>query len=412
MAIIFGLKMPVFYLMLIGKNFSLASIGILAAATTVSALIFEVPFGSLADKLGRKKVFILGELITVFAAFGFWLLQAFEWIFVVMILNGLSKALVSGSLDALFVEQFNKVTTDSERSQYVKYQSIILSYSAIGLGISTILAGFIPLWFQSVSENTSYINFYDMNFIIMGVLTIFHIGLTYFVIEESVIIQKHTEKEQKRGVFNKMKDFIGKAFSSIKNTPILLLLFLLQFIFGATFMSLDNFWQPKLALLVDISSDIWLFGLLSSLSFFTMAIGQRLSSKVLQRFSYNYKWMLLSVQLLMGISFICLAMIGQVYLFFLFYMMMLLCSGLSMAPILAIFHENVKEEQRSTMLSVRSLFNQLGATLGALLGGFIAAKFGIEWAWTFIAYILVFSVIIYLFPAMEKTTQILHNKNS
>lgn len=410
MAIIFGLKMPVFYLMLLGKDFTLFNVGLLAATTTISAIIFEVPFGSLADKIGRKKVFLLGELVAVFAAFGFWLLQSFEWIFVVMILNGLSKALVSGSLDALFVEQFNAVAIEKERTQYVKHQSTILSYSAIGLGVSTILAGFIPLWFQNFSDNVSYINFYDMNFIIMGFLTAFHMLLTYFVIEESAILRLLNTKEKKQGKLHEMKDFISKAFISIKNTPILLILFLLQFIFGATFMSLDNLWQPKLALLVDISSEIWLFGLLSSLSFFAMAIGQKLSSKVLHYFNYNYKWMLLSIQLLMGISFICLAVIQQVHLFFIFYMLMLLCSGLSMAPILEIFHENIKEEQRSTMLSVRSLFNQLGATLGALLGGLIAAKFGIQWAWTFVAFILLISVAIYLLPAMEKTTKALYKK--
>lgn len=407
MAFIFGLKMPIFYLMLIDKGFTLFHVGVLVTVTTVSAIVGEVPFGTLADRIGRKKVFLLGEFAAILATLGFWLSAQFEWMVLAMIINGVSKALVSGSLDALFVEQFNEVASPEEKPQFMAVQSRILAASALGLGVSTAIAGFLPIWFKGISEGNTWIGFYDVNFILMALLTTGHLIFTSFMIKESVIVKTMTKHRKllSMGRLEEMKTFVRTATTFVRNSPLMLALFLLQFIIGATFMSLDNLWQPKLAELVDMKSETWLFGLLSSLSFFSMAAGQRLSAKLSTYFKNDYGRMLVAIQLVLTFAFICLANTSAISLFYILYMMMFLLSGLSMSPLLTLFHREVKEEQRSTMLSVRSMFHQGGATFGALAGGFVAANYGIGWAWALIACILLSSTVIYFHSSIRRSSK-------
>jgi len=161
---------------------------------------------------------------------------------------------------------------------------------------------------------------------------------------------------------------VKEAGLAIRRSPILIGLFLLQFVNGAAFMSLENLWQPQMANLVDMKRETWLFGLLSSISFFAMATGQRLSSKLLGVFKQDYARLLLVAHLGLALCLACLASQNWLPLFFLGYTVMLMISGVSMSPLLALFHREINERQRSTMLSVKSMFQQSGAAFGALVG--------------------------------------------
>lgn len=414
LAVISGLKMPIFYLVLLDKNFDLLQIGVLTSIAAISTVVFQVPFGSLADIIGRKKVFLLGQLATIFYLVV--LLSArFEWIAFSMFLTGVSRALISGSLDALFVEQYNQIATFEERHLFMSAQSKIFSASAIGLGFSTAIAGFIPMWFSSFTEINIHIGYYDMNFILMLILTCLHILFTSLLIKESTMVKLYEKKSYATLGIDRlieMKNFIIASLKFVRCSPLILALFLLQFVNGATFMSLNNLWQPRLAELVSIKNEIWLFGLLSSLSFFSMAIGQRLASRISAFFKDDYAIMLLVIQGVMGLCFIFLGNVKEVVLFYLFYMAILMLTGLSMAPLLTVFHKNIEENSRSTLLSVQSICNQAGATGGALAGGFIAAHYGIASAWLVMAIMLLASCTIYLQPEMRKNfKEMAMNKN-
>jgi MFS family permease len=55
--------------------------------------------------------------------------------------------------------------------------------------------------------------------------------------------------------------------------------------------------------------------------------------------------------------------------------------GVTETPASSILHKCVEDRQRSTMLSLRSLMQQLGAALGLMLAGALAEIYGTPLAW-------------------------------
>ena len=68
--------------------------------------------------------------------------------------------------------------------------------------------------------------------------------------------------------------------------------------------------------------------------------------------------------------------------------------GISETPASSILHACVEDRQRSTMLSLRSLIQQLGAALGLILVGAIAEACSTPAAWMAAAVFLVVAVVL------------------
>ena len=61
-----GIIAPVLYLMLLDKGVTIAEVGALLAILTFFGLVLEIPFGTLADNFGRKRIFLAGEVVLFF----------------------------------------------------------------------------------------------------------------------------------------------------------------------------------------------------------------------------------------------------------------------------------------------------------------------------------------------------------
>jgi DHA1 family quinolone resistance protein-like MFS transporter len=391
MALIFGLRLPIFYLMLIDKGFSLVEIGLLSSILGLSSLIFEVPFGILADRYGRKKIFILGEFFTIISVFGFWLSPTFSFMAISMFLNGISKSLISGSLDALFVHQYRSLGKEINDS-FTRIQSMIFGFSSIALGIGTALGGLIPLLFENFSIQYDFIGFYDMNFIIMIIFILIHVVLTYFLINDDAIIRRTNS-------INEGSSYLAIFKLNMKSSLFILLL-LLQFLNGMIFISVDNLWQPKLAEIINPKVEIWKFGFLSSLGFFSLSVGQMTSSKLKKIFSSNNRLLIFS-QLILGSSLLFLSKSTNLYVFFFFYTLIFLQSGIAMSPLLTIFHKHIDERYRSMLLSLRNVFQFFGIMTGAFFGGWIAQNFDIGFVWYLNSFIILFSICLFFLKPLK-----------
>ena len=70
--------------------------------------------------------------------------------------------------------------------------------------------------------------------------------------------------------------------------------------------------------------------------------------------------------------------------------------GISETPASSILHRCVEDNQRSTMLSLRSLVQQLGAASGLILAGAVADAYSTPVAWIASAGFLVIAVVLTL----------------
>lgn len=401
-----GIIAPVLYLLFMDKGMGLLEMGMLLATSTFCAAAFEIPFGSLADRLGRKKVFLIGEACLFFVVIGFWLADSFQALLLVMAINGLSTALFSGTIDALFVERFNQ-TKGASSTNLMEAQAQVGMFQVLGLAIGAVSAGLLPGWLSFVSDEVSFIGFYEINFVLLIPLILLHMFATDKFIEESSVARKF---EGISSMLSDAKQIISDSAKELSLSPVLKVLLLMEFLGGVSFVSLEQLWQPTLSELVNDKEMTWIFGLIYASNFVFMAIGQGLSIPLAKLFKHNYAPLLLILELILGGLFVVFAFQGSLTGFIVVYFLINLVAGMVVAPGVTMFHEKVREEHRSTMLSIKSLITQAGAMLGALVAGVLAHKYGMSVAWTVAGIIGAVSALFYLMPSvLTLSTEMSHS---
>lgn len=395
-----GVIAPVLYLMLLDKGITISELGILLAILTLFGLVFEIPFGTLADNFGRKKIFLFGEFFLIFAIAGFWLADNFWELAFVMMLNGMGTALISGTLDALFVEK-HAVEVEEKRSEInlQQAQAYFGTFQAIGLALGGIIAGFLPIWFKFFTDKTSLINFYEINLVFLIPLVIIHLILTALIIPESQTV--HSSNSLRKSISD-IKPFMVGAFKVIAKSKVLLILLVLEFFGGLGAMSIEQLWQPQFAQIIDAKSTTWAFGLLFTANFILVAVGQGISIPLGRLFGQNYNNMLIVLELILVILLLLFSFQESAIGFIVFYLLLSLVAGSTVSPFMAMFHEKVPEKSRSTLLSIKSMFLQSGLMIGALLAGSIAENYDIKTAWRVSAGILFFAILFYLLPSIRE----------
>lgn len=136
-----GVVVAVTALALQGRGLGVGEIGALFAVYAAVAMIAELPFGGLADGVGRKPVFLIATVASLMASVVFIISEAFWPLAVSFGLVGLGRALRSGTLDAWYVEELHA------RAPGVELQPLLAraqTANFIGLGFGAIVGGFLP----------------------------------------------------------------------------------------------------------------------------------------------------------------------------------------------------------------------------------------------------------------------------
>lgn len=96
---------PVYALLFSDTGLSVWQISSLFVIWSVSSLAFEVPSGAWADATSRRRLLIIGPLLTA-VAFAMWVGSPGYWVFALgFLLWGLKGALTSGALEALVYDE-------------------------------------------------------------------------------------------------------------------------------------------------------------------------------------------------------------------------------------------------------------------------------------------------------------------
>lgn len=344
---------PILVLFYQQNGLTLAQVMITQSVFALSIVIFEVPTGVIADKVGRTQSITLGGLTLTIAALTYSLGHSFYQFLFAEFIWGIGVTFLSGADSALI---YDTLLQTKNESKYKKVIGRLKSIKYIAAGLGAIIGGYIALYGFRVNYYLTVLMF----------LTAFIISL--FLVEPNI-----KKKGEEKKYLTHTIECLKESFSN-KN-----LLFLL--LFDAIFLSFGRiifwFYQPyldKSGVPIIYFGIVWagfnLFAILGSN--YSHEIEEKLKEK-------NSLWLIVLATpisaIIMGYNFtvICIILI----------FIQQFIRGFQYPVISDYTNKHLDSRKRATLLSIQSLF---GSVVFAVLGpiyGFIADNYSLGLGITF-----------------------------
>lgn len=383
--LITGLTIPVITMILLDKGLDFLEVGLLISIQSVMVIIMELPSGAMSDAIGRKRVYMIAMTASLICSFLFIFVSGFKFLALVAAITGLVQALSSGTIDAWFVDEFNeKYPNENLQKALSKVQVSTL----ISLALSSIIGGILPMSLGTIASKNFGLSIYSGNYIVQILLLIIHMLITITLIKENGY------KNRKQDILKSFKTFPNILKNSIKEgvkNKYIFLLLLTAIAWGVGFSGLEAFWQPKVKTIVGLESDDFILGILSGGYFLAGALGSYMVNYICRLLDNNLAKVLIILRSLLGMLFIILAFQNNIISFAICYLVLYSINGMSESPYYTLFNNEVKGDNRATLLSLESLFMKFGGMLGSIGIGYISREHSISVGWTLSGVILIVS---------------------
>lgn len=260
-----GILLPVLNLILLNRGADLKTLPLLIASYSAAVLCFELPSGICADLYGRKTVFLISGACQILSLILLLFADNWIWLLFYILLNGISRAFSTGSLDALIVDQALQEKGEACLPAIAARLGIL---EEAGLAAGCILGGFLSCIGDSFTGNI----------LTRGVFTAVTFMLCLFCIREDKICGRRGEriplaKHVKRGV---------KIVLSKQDFPLILAGMLFT---GYFLISIETYWQPAYLKISNHTEGTWGFGYTVLCRILTGSDGKFLLSKAAEEIS-------------------------------------------------------------------------------------------------------------------------------
>jgi len=380
---ILGLIIPVSNLIRLTKGLSLAELGFSAAITAGVVVVLELPTGILADTVGRKRTYLMA-LVFQLAAYGSLLfVSGFMAVSIAFALYGVSRALSSGSLEALLIDRYIEANGSDKLHRLM---SVTNAADTLGLALGSIAGGFIPGMWSALFPRA---NRYHGNLIAMLAL-LFALGVLVLLAVPREVMTKRADPG--------LGTFLAESLAFARSSPALVAMFVIAVAWGATFSAVETYWQPRVAEIagsMDPAGPDRLNGFLSAGYFLAALAGSLAVTPLVEKTRIGAGPLLLALRLLPAAFIAALAMQTGTGGFAVLYLSMFFWNGMASPPESTMLNRLLPPDKRASMLSAVSLAVQLGGLLGAVAFGFAAGSFGIPVAWFIAAAVLASSALLY-----------------
>ncbi|PJI92748.1 putative MFS family arabinose efflux permease [Yoonia maricola] len=369
-----GLTVAVVALALTDRGMDLFQISLLFGVYSLTTMTMELPFGGLADNIGRKPVFLIAVVASLVSLALFLSSNDFGILALSFAFIGFGRALRSGTLDAWFVETFRAAAPNVDvQPALAKAQWA----NAMGLAVGAILGGLLPDAFGLISLKYG-LSIYDVSYAASFVVMVGVLIYTMFAIAEEP--RPLNASTLKQGFANVPSVIAEAGLLALKHPTLSMLLAALALFLMAT-NPVEVIWPTYAKPMLDENYANTAIGALTAGYFFSIAFGASLSAHVSRLFKRRHAVTLAALFACLAAVQVALAMQGDIVGFVGVFLVYSVILGASETPASSILHSCVEDRQRSTMLSLRSLIQQLGAALGLVLAGALAEIYSTPIAW-------------------------------
>jgi MFS family permease len=267
--------------------------------------------------------------------------------------------------------------------------------------MGAVWGGLLPDLLGSVTERVGF-SVYDVSYaaslaVMLGVFI-----YTLFVIAEKP--RPLNPQALKRGFTTVPLVIRDASLITLRNPALSMLLAALVFFLMAT-NPVEVIWPTHAKPMLEEGYANAVIGILTAAYFFSIAFGASLSPRISRIFRRRHTMTLAAAFACLAGFQIALALQGSIVGFVTVFILYSVFLGVSETPASSILHRCVEDRQRSTMLSLRSLVQQLGAALGLILAGFIAEVYSTPTAWVIGSVFLVLAVLLISILAKRLTSE-------
>ena len=124
--------------LLAARGFSMVEIGFAESIFHVVSMCFEVPSGAIADVFGRKKVMVVGRVMSVISSLIMLFSNSFVMVAISMIPCALGYNLASGTREALAFDSLKEAGIEKEYDGFASADMVVYK---IASSVATLLAG-------------------------------------------------------------------------------------------------------------------------------------------------------------------------------------------------------------------------------------------------------------------------------
>ncbi len=362
----YGVILAVQALVFIEKGVPDWQLGYFIGTMGLVAAVLEVPFGALADRIGRIKTYRIAVFVLILSGAAF--LWATHWIvlFIGVFGFGAAKALESGTYSAWYVERLNE---NGWGDKTEKLTGQLQATVAFGLMIGAIGGGYLP---DIAGERFGYSGT-EWNLIAFFLLAIIHLLVTY------PVFGTKPEAPHKHEAMS----FVAAFRERLKNRAIQEVL-LLGCLVGFLMAPIETYWQPRYVEIVPdtvCSSFGWI-----TFGYFAMAIiGPILIGIVAEKFNLTARWQVRVVPVIAAISVVVLGLAQTQGTFLSGYFGFMLFFSMAGPAVFTMLNDASSDQVRATMQSVSSLTFTLGGTLAAFGLPVVVRTIGISDTWVLTA---------------------------
>lgn len=307
------------------KGMSLVEIGLLESIYHATSIICEIPTGSIADIMGRRKTIIVGRLMSAVSA----IIMLFSYSFIgfaaSFVISAISNNLNSGSEEALVYDSLKAVGKEEE---YLRINGTLNLIIEISQGIAVLLGGIL----SDFSFGYSYV--------LAIIISLCTFGISFGFTEPDI----HGEKKDKVTVAGHFKECF-RVMKNNKKIILIMMFFELIFMTGTT----THFYSQQ------YFSDMGYSRSIISVIFVVASIGCALVAKAAYRIERVLKLRILYMAPIIGAVSLIIIGLGEgatsILGFILFSMSINILYPVSSTYI----NKLIPSAQRATLISVQSM---------------------------------------------------------
>ena len=383
-----GFVVGIFILLQTNRGLSIAQAMTAAAVSGFVCFALELPTSGFADAFGRRAVYVAAAGINVVTGLAYLFAQSF-WQFVgAAALMGAFRALDSGPLEAWFVDTVHESAPGADVDQELSRQGTVLG---VGMAVGALLSGAL-IWWHPIKAFPAI----DLAVAVFAALNVIHLIATLSLLKEAPRPVSSGDRER-RALASVMEApaVIRGGLLLLARNRVLLGLIGAEICWSVGMVAFESLLPLRLEEMLGSAQVAGaLMGPVAAVGWGIFALGTWLAGRLSKRWGVARAAMLGRGLNALGVVVMGLTLTpAQLVAAYLFTYTM---HGLNGPPHSALLHREASAQNRSTVLSINSMFAFLAFGIAGPLAGLLADHASIQSAMLTVGLVSALGIAAYL----------------